>query len=281
MHIVHAGADHDYVLAYAGDTVYSGIGDLGCDSIGRFTSHGGYRNRNVVDAFVLHVVRAGIGTIQVGPREHPIGPGTLFALLPGVPVIYGDHPADPWRYWWIKFTGAAAARWFARWGLRAEQPTRTVGTDRMPALAAMLEDAHDRLGRRCQGRMTACAVAWRLALAVDDALDTGTTVPDEPEHVVRGHLDTGYHVDQSIAALAASVGLDRTTLFRRFRSAFGCSPVQYLHHRRIEAARGLSRHPGLGHDEIARMTGFPSVRSLRSALRQRHPDRPVEPIRKG
>jgi AraC-like DNA-binding protein len=269
MHIVHAGADHDYVLAYAGDQVFTGIGDLGCDSIGRFTSQGGYRNRNIVDTFVLHVVRAGRGTIQCGSREHPIGPGSMFALLPGVPAVYGDQPSDPWRYWWIKFTGAAAARWFARWGLRKEEPTRSFRSSCLPALSAVIEDAHDRLGRRCQDRMTACAVAWRLALAIDDALDTGASTPDEPEHIVRGHLDTGYHVDQSISALAASVGLDRTTLFRRFQAAFGCSPVHYLQRLRIEAARGLLRHAGLDHAEIARMTGFPSVRSLRAALRRR------------
>lgn len=268
MLIVHTGTDHDYVLAYAGDLISTGIGGLGCDSIGRFTSQGGYLNRNVVDAFVLHVVRAGTGTIRVGHKEHPVGPGSLFALLPGEPATYGDQPGDPWQYWWIKFTGEAASKLPARWRLNRNEPVRVMNPDRLLALAAVIEDAHDRIGRRSQDRFSACAVAWCLAMAIDDALEINASPPDAPEYIARCYLDTGFRKQQSISAIAASVGLDRTTLFRRFRSAFGCSPVQYLLQRRTEAARGLSRHPGLSQADIARMTGFPSERSLRAALRR-------------
>ncbi|HEX4225785.1 MAG TPA: helix-turn-helix domain-containing protein [Pseudonocardiaceae bacterium] len=78
------------------------------------------------------------------------------------------------------------------------------------------------------------------------------------------HLDTTIEVEQ----LAARVHLSRRTFDRKFRSATGISPLQWLLHQRVLRAQQLLERTGLPVDAIARQVGLASAVSLRPAFRR-------------
>lgn len=71
----------------------------------------------------------------------------------------------------------------------------------------------------------------------------------------RDHLAAHASREVSSAELEAIAGLDRYTIARQFRRAFGTSPHRYLVMRRLDAARGLIRQ-GTGLADAAFAAGF-------------------------
>lgn len=71
----------------------------------------------------------------------------------------------------------------------------------------------------------------------------------------RDHLAAHAYREVSSHELEAIAGLDRYTIARQFRRAFGTSPHRYLVMRRLDAARGLIRQ-GTGLADAAFAAGF-------------------------
>lgn len=73
------------------------------------------------------------------------------------------------------------------------------------------------------------------------------------------HIDAHLGRKLGIDELASLSGLGRTAFSRRFGSALGLSPHQYLNLRRVETAKTLMRESSLDLAGIARRTGFSSL----------------------
>jgi AraC family transcriptional regulator len=74
--------------------------------------------------------------------------------------------------------------------------------------------------------------------------------------VVRERLSAEFRAPPSVAALAASVHVHPVYLCQRFRSAFGCSPGEFVQRQRIEHARALLIRGDADICTIALSTGF-------------------------
>ena len=84
----------------------------------------------------------------------------------------------------------------------------------------------------------------------------------------RRRLDTDYAGGVDVRSLAQAVGLSPFHFIRAFRAAYGCTPYQYLTHRRIDAARRLLREDALSVTEIAFEVGFESPAAFSARFRQ-------------
>ena len=69
-------------------------------------------------------------------------------------------------------------------------------------------------------------------------------------------------------ALAAMMGLGANQFTRRFRAAFGQTPVRYRRSRRVARAQHLLRDPTRTMDQIARACGFSDAFHLNKVFRQ-------------
>ena len=80
-----------------------------------------------------------------------------------------------------------------------------------------------------------------------------------PRHgleALAAHLDTFFWQPLSVANLCRMFGLGRSTLFARFKQAYGTSPHRYVAHRRAEHARHLLLTTDLPFAEVARRVGL-------------------------
>ncbi|MBI2776925.1 MAG: helix-turn-helix transcriptional regulator [Chloroflexi bacterium] len=65
-----------------------------------------------------------------------------------------------------------------------------------------------------------------------------------------------YDTPNPVAAMAEQAGLTRRTFARRFRSATGALPIEYVHGIRIDEAKGRLERSGAAIDDIGAEIGY-------------------------
>jgi AraC-like DNA-binding protein len=81
---------------------------------------------------------------------------------------------------------------------------------------------------------------------------------------VRDHIDLRFAEPITLSELAGLAGMSRFHLVRRFRAAYGETPIRYLSRRRIERAQDLLRYANLTVTEICMTVGYSSLGSFSS-----------------
>lgn len=66
------------------------------------------RESRMRDAFHLHVVLSGRGTLEAGGHSAGLREGHLFLVKPGEKITYYPDAQNPWTYCWMSFSGAQA-----------------------------------------------------------------------------------------------------------------------------------------------------------------------------
>jgi AraC-like DNA-binding protein len=78
----------------------------------------------------------------------------------------------------------------------------------------------------------------------------------------RDHIDRNYAAPLDLAQLASVANVSRFHFARRFRSAYGETPIGYLTRRRIERAQDLLRAANLTVTEVCMLVGYASLGSF-------------------
>ena len=78
----------------------------------------------------------------------------------------------------------------------------------------------------------------------------------------RDHADRHYAEPLDLARLAAVAGMSRYHFVRRFRAAYGETPLRYMSRRRIERAQDLLRAANLTVTEVCMLVGYSSLGSF-------------------
>lgn len=78
--------------------------------------------------------------------------------------------------------------------------------------------------------------------------------------------------DISLTEIAAASGLSTFHFSREFRIQTGHAPISYVRAKRLEVAVSLMRQSGHDMEEIARRSGFATVRRLRDAMSKKSSD---------
>ncbi len=78
----------------------------------------------------------------------------------------------------------------------------------------------------------------------------------------RDHIDRHFAAPLDLAALASVARISRCHFVRRFRDAYGETPIQYLSRRRVERAQDLLRGANLTVTEVCMLVGYTSLGSF-------------------
>lgn len=240
--------------------------DAAISTLGRFASHGGFDYRQVPARVGIHIVHAGEGVVEMGGRSWRAGPGSVFTFAPGVGVHYADQPGRPWRYTYLWLIGTRASELSAQLGGQPGPWCRDdLSTDRA---AGVLDEIEAAFRSEDHSAFFPQAAAWRLL----DALSPSRAAGDRTAHLaasVRRILDAQYAMPLKLGALAGQLGVDRSTVFRRFQALYGSPPKAYLDRVRLDHAAALLRDGALDIAAIARRCGYASAARFAKAFRQR------------
>jgi AraC-like DNA-binding protein len=215
----------------------------------------------------LHVVQDGAGWLSTdgGPAE-ALAPGDVFLILPGEIARYREDPRRPWSYTWLGFDGPRARELLAEAGFIGDVRVRRGIAG--PALWRLCDEAEAAFAAEACSPFLAPGLAYRLAEALAPG---GSGSPSaDPAAALRLVIDAGYDGDLTIGGAAGRLGVDRSTLFRRFRSAYGYGPRAYLRQVRLERARDLLRRGGGTVTAIAEACGYDDHRAFARAYKGRY-----------
>lgn len=188
---------------------------------------------------------------HVGPGlpDHaagPAGPNGLTVACGRARVAYGpslglfDHLQDLLL---MDFADSRDVRAVFR-QLRAEQ--RSPGPGSGPLMSALMNQALVHIFRRLCDQPE-CRLPWLAALGDPDLARVIDRIIEAPD------------ADHTVASLADIAYMSRATFARRFRAAFGCTPMEYVRDVRLRhGARLLREAPWLPIKTVARRSGFSS-----------------------
>ena len=231
--------------------------------LGRLRGSGCFDLEQVPHAPGLHVVQSGAGWLTTaGQSERSLGPGDAFLILPGERARYREDPRRSWRYTWLGLAGDGAVGLLQAAGFAgANRVLSAVGT---PALWQLCDEAEAAFTAASGSPFQAPALAWRIAEALA-APHQKTAVAADPAAALRLLIDSGYDGSLSIATAAHRLGIDRSTLFRRFSATYGCNPRTYLSQVRLNRARDLLRRGESTVKAIAAACGYVDARAFSRA----------------
>ena len=227
-------------------------------SLGLFQSLGSFRWEMVASRAALHVVDAGTGTFIEDGQACAVGPGDLYLHRPGRHYLYHDAPNAPWQYRFVTFTGPLPDDLLPPGAL-------CPGFDAVQRTMAEIEALYR------SDQMTAPHAA-RLAWALIADLSPAPASP--PPGTLFAHLSALVARRDvtlpTVDGIARDLGIDRSTLYRRFRAETGQSIKQWLDAQRMTRAEDLLRQSNTHVKGIATICGFRDPMYFSRAFRRAH-----------
>jgi AraC family transcriptional regulator of arabinose operon len=207
----------------------------------------------------------GCGFLRTPEGEHPVRPGDLMLLRPGVPHRYGTCAGETWEFVWAHFSAERVDASFL--------PARAATVEAIPDVASRrrilrafrraLLDARDRgdyWNELCHG-----ALQEVLAIAARHLVRRVDPRVEEVRRQLAEHTREPVRVD----AFAQSVGLSPSRLSHLFKEATGQSIVEALNAMRVRQAALLLEHTRRGAAEIAYEVGFQNYNHFLAQFRKR------------
>jgi len=207
--------------------------------------------------FVLEYVLAGRGTVRLGRRRHDLRPGVVFAYAPRMYCEMHTDPRDPMVKYFLGLAGTGVAARLRRCGVPP-------GSARQLAAHAEVTTVLEDLVREGQrsGALARriCAVLFELLLLKIEAPSTLAPHASEPAREAflrcKARIDAEPERLATLEEIAATAGVEASSVCRWFRRFQGASPYQYLMRRKMNlAAEHLIEHGGLV-KEVAERVGF-------------------------
>lgn len=227
----------------------------------------------VRDHVLIHYVAKGKGVFYKGGAVLPVAAGQGFAIFPGEVTTYEADAKRPWEYYWVGFSGPAAAPLLSLAGPTPQRPVFPVAGE-PAAVSGCVVDLYTSTLLPGSGALhTLAHLARFLAFVADGAAPqpgAGQSNAAQAGYVARAarivqdHYADGLTVEQ----LAARLGIDRTHLYRVFRDTLGMGPQQYILGVRLRQAARLLAETAMTLHQISDYAGFSSPTHFGVAFRR-------------
>lgn len=267
---------------------YHCLGNLNNDSVDLRLIYCGYEDckpshrygPNRRDAYLIHVILRGKGTLTIGDRQYSLGGGDAFMLRPKEEAWYEADCAQPWTYIWVGFRGMKAEECVVNSGFdKNEHVLHDLNCAQLQAYVSEMLKSYE---LSYSNSLRRCAY---LQMFFSDLIDQFTmhvpqieTVKNTPgaEQVKRlmAYLADNYKSKIRIRDLADEMGNNRTYLSNNFKRITGCSPREYLIKIRMEKAKSLLTKTTYSISQVAAETGYTDPLAFSRMFKQRFGESP-------
>jgi AraC-like DNA-binding protein len=250
--------------------------DLFIRMAGDMRSTAGFTCDQITSAFAVHVVWQGSGTVVINEKKHVMQANDIFVFYPGLHIKHFDEPRTPWHYTWFSLQGPRAAWALEQSGFSPSRPCRPRSvsphikehvrlllrifqTKEYPPFFPM-DWAWQFFGHLAEQAAPAAPRADRLWLAT----------------TCRALMESDYAEFASIDELSRKLDVERTTVFRHFKNAYGLSPKSFMERHRLKKAEQLLAGTRLRVKEVAAQCGFNDANYFCRVFRDQYGTSPGE-----
>lgn len=216
------------------------------------------RATGIGETVCIYCVKGG-GCCEVGGRLHPLRPGSLAVLPPGIPHAYASNDSNPWTIHWVHVKGDYLREYLRELGVSPEQPVIWLGEDLQITLL------FNEVLRCLRGGLSsldllhaASTMAHLLSLMTRRRQERRFVAADGVQRVARAieFISENFGQPVRVSQLAALANLSPAHFTVLFKAQTGCSPRDYLHLLRIHRACQLLTSSASSIKEIAGQLGY-------------------------
>lgn len=221
----------------------------------------------VRDHYLLHCIFRGEGRFEAAGRSYSLRAGQGFLIVPGQATVYAASETSPWLYHWVGFSGGDAEAILAACGLSADKPV--VSFREPERVRRRMEELEQRYEAGDNVFALLAGLYGFFSLLLEGAPAPGASGSRVLDTAV-DHIRKNYSYPLTVEEVARRCGVDRSQLFRLFKTRLGLSPQQYILSLRLERARELLCGTSLSVTEVMYSCGFGELchfsRSFRRAF---------------
>lgn len=188
---------------------------------------------------ILIVCQGGQGVCSIGKRRHPLTSGHAIILPAGLPHRYWADQKDPWRLFWVHFTGARSHDHVTMLGLSPGKPVCWLHD--LPRVAEAFEETYRHaLGGHTDADLFGLSTGLSRLLGVcrlsQRALDVRRRHTEDQVLKTVHHMAANLHLPLTLTQLAAVAAWSPTHYSMVFRRQLNLSPIEYLLRLKIQRA---------------------------------------------
>jgi AraC family transcriptional regulator of arabinose operon len=208
---------------------------------------------------ILIVCQGGQGVCSIQNRRHRMTTGHAIVLPAGLPHQYWAEENDPWKIFWVHFTGTRSRDHVAMLGLTPGNPVCWLHD--LPGVAEAFEETYRHaLGGHTDadlfGLSTGLARLLGVCRLAQRALDVRRRHTEEQVLKTVHHMAANLHLPLTLTQLAAVASWSPTHYSMVFRRQLNLSPIEYLLRLKIQRACERLRTTDDRIADIAQDLGF-------------------------
>ena len=215
-----------------------------------------YMERNCAHLTVIEYVISGTGTVESPKGTFHPSAGDAYLLRANEPHKYYADPKCPWVKIWVNLQGKLITPILDAYGL-----THSMFLPKLD-IYDFLKRIHDIASpddiNISDAMDECCQVFLELCQHIRNNLNASELEKPVPRNIslLKEYLDVHLEERLSLEKCSEITFLSVSQTIRRFRSAYGVTPYEYLNQRRIHTAKQLLQNSTLSVEEIATQTGF-------------------------
>ena len=211
----------------------------------------------VRSGYLIHYILSGKGFFQCENKIYHLSKGDAFLIKPNTLIYYQADTDEPWTYTWIGFQGLKIEAYLNRTTLM-ENPCVNYNENEI------LKCCHEKMFKAYQLpknrdlMMNSILYEYLYNLSITFPK---TDISQSEKHIsyieeALKYIESNYSEQISINKIAKWLNLDRSYMYRLFKSITGISPQEYLLDFRIRKACDLLKNTDLTITNISRSVGY-------------------------
>lgn len=211
----------------------------------------------VRSGYLIHYILSGKGFFQCENKIYHLSKGDAFLIKPNTLIYYEADNDEPWTYTWIGFQGLKIETYLNRTTL-IENPCVNYNENEI------LKSCHEKMFKAYQLpknrdlMMNSILYEYLYNLSITFPK---TDISQSEKHIsyieeALKYIESNYSEQISINKIAKWLNLDRSYMYRLFKSITGISPQEYLLDFRIRKACDLLKNTDLTITNISRSVGY-------------------------
>jgi AraC-like DNA-binding protein len=223
--------------------------------------------------YVIHIIKEGKGSYQVGDKVFELSKGQAFIIYPQIETVYRADGDDPWYYSWIGFHGYRCDEFLKKMGFSEENPVVTL--ENLQAVLSYLDDMIAAKELTLKDELIRMSKLLEIfAVFMDNNKVEAESPRDYPSTVyvqyavdyILSHRKEKIKIDD----IAKTIGISRSYLAGSFKKEMGISPQEYLINFRMEHAAGLLKQTTSSIQEVASEVGYDDSMAFSKVFKQKY-----------
>ena len=212
----------------------------------------------VPERYIINIVEAGRGVLDIGNRRLNVVAGQAFVLFPGKQVSWKADGLEPWNYIGVELAGEDVGKFIERLGLTPQTPLIEFSSAHKAMDLAY--DLFMECSKKYQSLFAISGCFSALLECVEESL-VARKIPAKNFYMNRAveYIKEHYNENLSVENIANMLGIERSYLSRLFKTYKNKSTQNYIIDYRIQRAKKMFEEEDLNVSQVCTAVGYTNI----------------------